>query len=115
VSRDEARLRKLLTEAGVDLERPRAADVATTWDVWERFAGSKKLRARWGAHGGWQFQVGLSSGRVGCTFAFEPSQGLRPVEDGEAELVKPFDGLRELPGVAAVRGLTPASLEIGPH
>ena len=115
MSRDEARLRKLLSEAGVDLERPRAADVATTWDVWERFAAGKKLRARWGTHGGRLFEVSLSSGRVGCTFAFEPAQGLRPVEDGEAELVKPFEGLRELPGLAAVHGRTPASLEIGRH
>ena len=115
MSRDEARLRKLLSEAGVDLERPRAADVATTWDVWERFAAGKKLRARWGTRGGRLFQVGLSTDRVGCTFTFEPAQGLRPVEDGEAELAKPFEGLRELPGLAAVHGRTPASLEIGRH
>ena len=100
----EKRLRKLLVEAGVDLERPRAADVEATWDVWERSARDT-VRAHWGVHGGWRFEVGLSSRGVGCTFAFEPSQGLRPVEDGEAELDQSLAGLRELPGFAAVRGL----------
>ena len=110
----EAQLRKRLTKAGVDLERPRAADVEKTWDVWERFAKGT-VRAHWGAHDGWRFKVGLSSGLVDCTFAFEPSQGLRPVEDGEAALDKSLAGLRELPGFAAVRGLTPAALHVGPH
>ncbi len=109
----EKRLRKLLAEAGVDLERPRAADVEATWAVWERSARDT-VRAHW-ASAGWRFEVGLSSRGVGCTFAFEPSQGLRPVEDGEAELGKSLAGLRELPGFAAVRGLTPAALHVGPH
>ena len=109
----EKRLRKLLVEAGVDLERPRAADVEATWEVWERIG--EAVRAHWGAHGGWQFEVGLSSGRLDCTFAFEPSQGLRPVADGEAELDRSLAGLRELPGFAAVRGLSPAALVVGRH
>jgi hypothetical protein len=115
----EARLREQLTKAGVDLERPSAADVETTWDVWRRFAakpGKRALRARWGFHGGRLFRVGLELDQLRCTFAFEPAQGLRPVEDGEQLCqTKPgpfFDGLRDLPGFAAVRGRTPATLEI---
>ena len=118
----EARLRKLLTEAGVDLDRPRAADVEATWDVWRRFAakpGKNALRARWGFDGGRLFRVGLELGQLRCTFAFEPAQGLRPVEDGEQLCqTKPrefFDRLGDLPGFAAVRGRTPATLEIGAH
>jgi hypothetical protein len=115
----EARLRELLTKAGVDLERPRAADVETTWGVWRRFAakpGKRALRARWGFHGDRLFRVGLELAELRCTFAFEPAQGLRPVEDGDRLCeTKPgtfFDQLPELPGFAAVRGRTPASLEI---
>jgi hypothetical protein len=40
VRSDEAedRLRKLLLEAGVDLDRPTPADVERTWAAWREFA-----------------------------------------------------------------------------
>lgn len=114
MSRDEARLRKLLTEAGVDLERPRAADVDTTWEVWRRFAAGPGT-ATWGFHGDRLYRVRLTLGRLSCAFAFEPAQGLRPVADGEQPCPTELEELRELPGFAAVRGRTPAALEIGPH
>jgi hypothetical protein len=109
-----SKLQDMLVEAGVDLDRPRAADVEKTWAVWERFARGK-TRAFWGTPGGWRFEVGLEGRGETCAFAFEPSQGLRPTADGEAELGKSLKGLRELPGFAAVDGLSPVALRLGPH
>ena len=101
-----------LTRAGVDLERPRAADVETAWEVWRRLA-AEPGRARWGFQGDRLYRVSLLAPGLSCTFAFEPAQGLRPVSDGEQPCPPTVKALRELPAFAAVSGRTPAALELG--
>ena len=104
------------SEAGVDLERPRAADVEATWGVWERFAPARRCAPTGERTAAGSSRSASRRAGLGCTFAFEPSQGLRPVEDGEAELDRvprgPARAARASPPCA---GSTPAALRVGRH
>jgi hypothetical protein len=112
---DEApdRLRALLREAGVDLDRPSADDVQTTWQVMRRFAAEPVddadpreaegdgILAQYGTYDwgdGEQFELDMTRqfsfsdedgeyshmAQLQCTFQFEPSDALRAL--GEANL-----------------------------
>jgi hypothetical protein len=105
------RLRELLVQAEVDLERPTIEDVERTWNVWRRFADEPVedaaprdedgdgILAQYGTYG-WskgRFEVDLTRqftfadedgeydhmAQLSCTFRFEMTDTLRALPGGD--------------------------------
>lgn len=110
-SEAEARLRTLLTEAGVDVDRPVLADLDRAWAAWRRFAtdlfadiaddpdadGILATYGTWDWGDGPEYEVAFTRQfsftdadgeydhmtQLECTFTFAPTDGLRAAGEHE--------------------------------